>query len=52
MDYEDYCEDYEPTDEFSVKIHELINSEVKTKIKETVEEWNPSKVNTYCSLKS
>ena len=38
MDYDEYCDNYEPTDEFSVKIHELINGEVKGKIKETVEE--------------
>jgi len=38
MDYDEYCNNYEPTDEFNVKIHELINSEVKSKIKETVEE--------------
>jgi len=38
MNYDNYCDSHEPTDEFSVKLHELINGEVKGKIKETVEE--------------
>ena len=37
MDYEDY-KDYEPTDEFTEKLNLLVAEEVKSKIKQTVDE--------------
>ena len=38
MEEDEFYEDYELTDEFSIKINELITGEVKSQIKETVEE--------------
>jgi hypothetical protein len=38
MEDNEFYEDYELTDEFSVKINELITGEVKSQIKKTVEE--------------
>jgi len=38
MDYDDYCDNCEPMDEFSKSLNLLVTEEVKSRIKETVDE--------------